>query len=97
MIQLVAMRIPDGVVVLNKERAVLDPTPAELMLAPGASEIGNVKLEDVYPELLAELRVGRRDVVLFWTYQMRLIDDRLSERVGGWLLLPKDFITKKKQ
>jgi hypothetical protein len=90
------MRIPDGAVILNKERAVLDPSPAEVVLAPGASKTNDVRLEYVYPELLAELRVGRRDLILFWTYQMEMIDERLSKRVGGWLLLPKDFITKKK-
>jgi hypothetical protein len=89
------MSIPDGAVIVNKERALLDPVLQEVELASGASKVSGVNLEDVYPELYAELRVGRREFVLFWTYEMELIDGRLSERVGGWLILPKDFITKK--
>jgi hypothetical protein len=96
MIQLVAIRIPSGSHIVNEEAALLDAQPGEVNLKPGASEANIVYLEEVYPELVAELRRGRRDLVLFWTFEMRLNDGRLSERVGGWLLLPKDSITKKK-
>ena len=87
-IRLVAIRLPWGDPILNKEQALRDPPLGFMELAPGKSEQHSVAVEHIYPELAAELRKGQTDVVLFWTYRLTTADSTQSERVGGWLAIP---------
>lgn len=87
-IRLVAMLLPSGRVIPNELQSIRDPRFGDIKLAPGGFEEHQVPLESVYPELTAELRKQRQEVVLFWTYQLSTSDSRLSERVGGWLVFP---------
>jgi hypothetical protein len=87
-IRLVAIKLPWGDPILNKEQALRDPPLGFMELAPGKFEQHIVAIEDIYPELSAELRKGETDVVLFWTYRLTAADSTPSERVGGWLALP---------
>jgi len=87
-IRLVAIKLPFGDPILNKEQALRDPPLGFMELAPGKSEQHSVAIEDIYPELATELRKGKTDVVLFWTYQLTAADSTQSERVGGWVALP---------
>jgi hypothetical protein len=86
-IRLVAMLLPSGRVIPNEMQSIRDPRSGEITLPPGGSEERQVPLESVYPELTAELRKQREDIVLFWTYQLYDSDSGQSERVGGWLRL----------
>jgi hypothetical protein len=87
-IRLVAITLPWGEPIVNKEQALLDPHLGLMELAPGKAEHHSVLIENIYPELAAELLKGKTDVVLFWTYQLSTADLTQSERVGGWLSLP---------
>jgi hypothetical protein len=87
-IRLVAVKLPSGDPILNKEQALRDPPLGFMELAPGKSEQHSVAVEHIYPELAAQLRKSQTDVVLFWTYQLTASDSTQSERVGGWLKLP---------
>jgi hypothetical protein len=87
-IRLIAMKLPWGDPIVNKEQALRDPPLGFMELAPGKSEQHEVAVEHIYPELAAELRKGQTDVVLFWTYRLTAADSTQSERVGGWLSLP---------
>lgn len=86
-IRLVAIILPWGDPIVNKEQALRDPHLGFMELAPGEAEQHSVLIDDIYPELAAELRKGKTDVVLFWTYQLTTSDSTQSERVGGWLTL----------
>lgn len=87
-IRLVAIILPWGDPIVNKEQALRDPHLGSMELAPGEAEQHSVAIDDIYPELAAELRNGKSDVVLFWTYQLMTSDSAQSERVGGWLMFP---------
>lgn len=87
-IRLVAIKLPWGDPILNKEQALRDPPLGFMELAPGKAEQHTVAVEQIYPELSAELRKGQTDLVLFWTYRLTAADSTQSERVGGWLALP---------
>jgi hypothetical protein len=49
---------------------------------------GIVDLDSRYPELSKYLRDEAVD--LFWSYELCDIDDRPSNRLGGWIYIPRD-------
>jgi hypothetical protein len=90
MIKAVGMVLPDGRPILNKTRAVIEPSPLSESLLPGQSLDDVVNLDEMYPEIAGEIRRGvAREVMVFWTYRL-LGADAASERIGGWVL----FTTK---
>jgi hypothetical protein len=56
-------------------------------LPAGESLQYDVPVDELYHELAVELRKGKGEIVLFWTYQLTTLDSRKSERVGGWLTI----------
>jgi len=87
-IRLVAIKLPWGDPIVNERQALRDPPLGFMELAPGKAEQHSVLIEHIYPELATELRQGKADIVLFWTYQLTTADSTQSERVGGWLSVP---------
>ena len=85
MIKVVAMRLPSGAIVQNKSRAVIDPGLDSEDLRAGEKLEDLVYLDQMYPEIAAEVRRAKEDIILFWMYQFSGSDMK-SERFGGWLL-----------
>lgn len=85
MIKIVAMRLPSGAIIQNKSRAVIDPRLDSEDLRPGGKLEDEVHLDEMYPEIAAEIRRAKEDIILFWTYQFSGSVTR-SERFGGWVL-----------
>jgi hypothetical protein len=46
---------------------------------------GVIYLVEMYPEVAADIRRAKEDVILFWTYQFS-DSEMKSERFGGWTL-----------
>lgn len=86
-VKLVAMKLPGGEPIDNQMRAMVDPALGPVDLGPGKALEYDVPLDELYRELAVELRKGKGEVVLFWTYQLNTLDSKKSERVGGWLPL----------
>lgn len=85
MIKVVAMRLPSGVIVQNRSRAVIDPRLDSEDLRSGEKLEDVVYLDQMYPEVAAEIRRAKEDIILFWTYQFSGSEVK-SERFGGWVL-----------
>lgn len=85
MIKVVAMRLPSGAIVQNKSRAVIDPRLASEDLRAGEKLEDVVYLDQMYPEVAAEIRRAKEEIILFWTYQFSGSEMK-SERLGGWVL-----------
>jgi len=84
-VRLVAIKLPGGEPIDNQLRAMVEPALGPVDLAPGKALEYDVPLDEIYYELAQELRKGKEDIVLFWTYQLTTLDSKRSERVGGWL------------
>jgi hypothetical protein len=89
-IRLVGIEVWSGQPIISRGSAFLDPQILDVKLKPGESRDGKVVLDDVYPEFAGEMKKHghRRELVLFWTYQLELDDGSLSNRVGGWIDFP---------
>jgi hypothetical protein len=64
---------------------VIDPRLDSEDLRPGGKLEDVVYLDQMYPEIAAEIRRAKEDIVLFWTYQFSG-SAMSSERFGGWVL-----------
>jgi hypothetical protein len=95
MIKVVAMRLPSGASVVNKSRAVIDPSLVSEQLPAGRKLEDVVDLDEMYPEVAAEIRRGKDDVIVFWTYRFSG-SDMESERLGGWVLFKASARSREK-
>jgi hypothetical protein len=86
-IKLVAIRLPGGEPIDNQLRAIIDPELGPKEIAPKQSLEYDVPLDELYHELAVELRKGSGEFVLFWTYELVTLDERKSDRLGGWLMI----------
>lgn len=91
-----AIELPRGMAIVNQYSALLDPAPGKVVLEPGKFKEEDVVLDLSYPALAEAIRSGERDLMVFWTYQLRLTDGRRSERLGGWVMFPKKVENDKK-
>lgn len=73
-----------GDVALEKYFPLDDPGDASIQVQPGASLRGEIDLRGRFVD--AEKVFGRKEVVLFWTYQLKSQQGTAVGRVGGWLL-----------
>ena len=64
-----------------------DPGPNEIVLKPGAVLHGNIFLEWRFPSLLEVTKT--HDVIVFWTYLPRSVNQVRGERFGGWVMVPR--------
>ena len=56
-------------------------------IKPGESLTGEISLITRFPRIEESLK--DRDVILFWSYRLRIKDGRRSNRVTGWVLVPQ--------
>jgi hypothetical protein len=68
---------------LEQTLPVEDPGSDTTVIKPGAVLRGRVDLARQFESLQAKSSTG--EVVVFWTYRLRTVDGRTSNRVGGWL------------
>ena len=80
------------VIAATTDGEILEPAlPVEdggyqtVKLSPGVVHSGRIDLDDRFPSLRSELK--NRDVLIFWTYQLRPLRRGELERLGGWLVL----------
>jgi hypothetical protein len=64
-----------------------DPTTAQFSIPAHGEVSGSVSLSKRFPSLAEAL--SRKDVEVFWGYQLPTIEQKRANRVGGWILVPK--------
>lgn len=86
---LVLLVLPAGIdqTPLSPSLYIDDPGPTNLTIPPRATIIGTVHLRDRFPDLDSERK--HRDLLVFWSYQLRVADGTLGPRFFGGLLLPR--------
>jgi hypothetical protein len=86
-LQMVAVRAEDGVVL---PRTSSSGEPAEspvTKLVAGQDLHGRVPLTEVADDLAEALRVS--DVIVFWSFRLRVPGASPSNRTGGWVVVPR--------
>lgn len=63
------------------------PVLGTVALKQNESLKGEVQLKDRFPTI--ERVLLKRGVDVFWSYRLRSIDGRRSQRLGGWLHIPQ--------
>jgi hypothetical protein len=64
---------------------IADPDQSNIVIPPRGSLSGEIDLADRFPGLDEVLQ--RRDVIIFWSFQLNLSEKHLPCRYGGWLLI----------
>lgn len=72
---------------LEAVRPVDIPGPTVTTLQPEKALEGKISLTKRFPGLTEALQ--KRDVIVFWSYQLQPLKGSALERSGGWLLIPK--------
>ena len=70
---------------LSASQAIDDPGPRIMVIAPHSETSGDVDLNDRFPDLGKVTKT--RDVLAFWSYQPRAVDDARGAREFGGALL----------
>jgi len=76
-----------GHTVIAEELPVVDPIMGTQKMPPGGVLEGKVILHTRFRDLLNVLT--RREVILFWSYQLKPLNGPAFPRCGGWLLIPQ--------
>lgn len=87
LVMVVATNAPDPEIV-SPALYFDDPGPGTITFQPSETATGKIDLQHRFPTLWQALE--KRDLVVFWSYQMPLVDGGLTSRVGGSLLLSKE-------
>jgi hypothetical protein len=72
-----------GGAALEKYFRIDDPGDAQVKISPGTVLSGQIDLRHRFVD--ADKAFGRKDLVLFWSYQLKTRDGKPFRRVGGWL------------
>ncbi len=72
---------------LPQDYVIDDPGPSSMVVQPGDRLTGEIDLDARFAGLREALKTY--DVNLFWSYEMRTVENNAMPRVGGWLLIPK--------
>lgn len=72
---------------LPHELVIDDPAPSTVVIEPGERLHGDIDLASRFATLDKELTL--HDIILFWSYEMRTVDNSVLPRVGGWIQLPR--------
>ena len=84
---LVAVKTDAQGTVLESESIIDDPGADTVTVQPGETLSGIIPLGSRFPGFSRS--VNERDIIVFWTYQLRPIDRSPLERAGGYVLFPK--------
>ena len=77
---------------MKQESGIADPLPGEPhQVKSGQTIEGRIDLTRRYPDLAEKIK--RTDVLVFWSYHCPT-EGLSSERVGGWLILPRENPTR---
>ena len=86
-LQMVAVRAEDGVV-LPRPSSAGEPLESPVTKLVAGQELhGRVPLTEVADDLAEALRVS--DVIVFWSFRLRVPGASPSNRTGGWVVVPK--------
>jgi hypothetical protein len=66
-------------------QVVADPGIGTTTLAPGKSLRGTIRLTERFSQLKEAVAIC--DVIVFWSYKIKLESGATGDRLGGWLLL----------
>lgn len=64
-----------------------DPGSEKVTIPPGQSVEGELLLAHFFKDISSVL--SDQDLLLFWSYRLKTIDNRSSKRLGGWFELSK--------
>lgn len=84
---LIAVKTDVAGSVIEKTLPIDDPGPARTTIEPDEALEGEISLVLRFPTFLEDLK--DRDILVFWSYQFKAIDDVPLPRVGGYVLIPK--------
>ena len=73
--------------IIEKLLPIDDPGTAVITIKPGEMLKGFINLTDRFPKL--DEITSDRDVILFWSYQLQIINKPPLERVNGSVIIPK--------
>ncbi|MFZ1744760.1 MAG: hypothetical protein WBO24_19445 [Nitrospirales bacterium] len=80
--------LPEGI--LEESLPVVDPGGLkEVQLKPDETLHGKISLDKRFHALAQDAK--KQDIIIFWTYQLELVDGSQLDRLGGWLLIPKQL------
>ena len=86
-ILLVAVKADAVGTVLDRSTPVDDPLIGTTTLQPGETLNGEIDLDRRFPGLPEA--INSRDVIVFWSHQLEVVDGDPLPRTGGWVRLPK--------
>lgn len=72
---------------LEEAQYIDDPRPEQLILNPGDKLSGTVRLLNRFPDLGKVAQ--ERDVIIFWSYQLRPIEGQAFQRLSGAVMIPR--------
>jgi len=87
-LQLLAVKafLPEGI--LEEALPVVDPGGLkEIQMQPGEMLRGTISLNERFNTLSQDVK--KRDIIIFWTYQLETVNGTKLDRLGGWLMIPK--------
>lgn len=85
---LVAVKLDALGTVIEQRVEIDDPSADVITLTPGQVLEGTVSLDDRFPALSAARR--KRDVMVFWTWQLETVEGASFPRASGAVLLPQE-------
>jgi hypothetical protein len=71
---------------IEEQLFIDDPKAGQVGIKPGEILKGRIDLARRFPKLPGVLET--KDVFLFWSYQLKPVDEQPEQRIGGFLLLP---------
>lgn len=84
---LVAVKLDPMGTVIESNTPVDDPGPGTITIQPGQTRTGQISLARHFPGFAEAL--ADRDVIIFWSYQMKPVDGDPLPRVAGHVLFAK--------
>jgi len=73
--------------VLDQSLYIDDPSPNVVTMKYGESLTGKISLKTRFHDILTVLKT--KQVIIFWSYQLKSLNNKSTERLGGWLIIPK--------
>lgn len=65
-----------------------DPVTGFIKFKRGETREGTVNLDSRFPDLAKTLKLT--DLILFWNFKLKDLDDKKAKRLGGWIHMPKE-------
>lgn len=72
---------------LEQRLFIDDPGPTIITIKPGELLSGKISLRKRFPSIYDAAK--KNDLIIFWSYGLKDINNASLGRVGGWLILPQ--------